>query len=204
ELRDSQHLHESQPGLLRELVQRCVADALARLRRRRSSALQESFIELEQHRLEALLCEWLEIERGRPPFTVLGCEEERAASVARLELRRRLDRGDRLAAGEEILIDYKGGASSLTAWYGDRPDEPQLPLYAVTHPRTPHALAFAQVARGECGFIGLTADLQVAPGVRPFMAGRFDASRDWGEFIANRRVTLERLAQGFRSGQVPV
>jgi len=181
-----------------------VAGALTRLRPRRSSALQTRFIELERGRLCALLDEWLALERSRPPFEVIAWEEDQGAEVAGLDLKLRLDRVDRIGPGQEMLIDYKSGASPLAAWFGDRPDEPQLPLYATTRPQTPRGLSFARVARGECGFVGLTASMDVTAGVQQFVPGRFDASQDWDELMRNWRATLERLALAFRSGLAPV
>jgi ATP-dependent helicase/nuclease subunit B len=204
ELKSSQRLAGIEVAALQELVQRSVAGALAGLRPRRSSALQTRFIELERDRLCALLNEWLELERSRPAFEVIACEEEHVASVAGLELKLRLDRVDRLAAGEEMLIDYKSGSSSVKAWFSERPEEPQLPLYAITRPQPPQALAFARVARGESGLVGLASRIQVASGVQQFAPGRLDSSRDWDELIGNWRGTLERLALAFRSGRAAV
>ena len=204
ELKSSQHLHDIEAGALQELVQRSVASALSRLHPRRSSPLQTRFIELERARLSALVNEWLDIERVRPPFEVVACEDDRTASLGGLELRMRLDRVDRLNDGDEMLIDYKSGASSLADWFTDRPDEPQLPLYAITRPQAPAALAFARVARGESGFLGLAERADLAPGVQRFTAGRLDASHDWPELIGNWRTILEQLALSFRSGKVAV
>jgi probable DNA repair protein len=205
ELKDAQRLHDVEADTLRDVVQRAVEGALMRLRPRLSSALQARFIELERRRLALLLEEWLELERARPPFEVIACEEDRAASVGGLDLRLRLDRVDRLAFGEEMLIDYKSGESKLATWFGDRPDEPQLPLYAITRARAPHVLAFARVARGESGYCGLSADVQAAQGVKRYVPESVDdPARDWGELLANWRATLEQLAESFRSGEVPV
>jgi ATP-dependent helicase/DNAse subunit B len=204
ELKSSQSLHGIDAGQLQGVVQRCVDAALARLRSRRSSALQTRFIELERIRLGALLEEWLQLERQRSPFEVIAWEEDRAVSVAGLELRLRLDRVDRLADGAELLIDYKSGASALAAWFGERPDEPQLPLYAVTRPQPPAALSFAHVARGESAFVGLTSGVPVAPGVQGSAPDRFDVGQNWDELMHNWRATLERLSLAFRSGHVPV
>ena len=52
-----------------------------------------------------------------PPFEVVAREEDRTASLGGLELRLRLDRVDRLRGGDEMLIDYKSGASSLADWF---------------------------------------------------------------------------------------
>jgi len=57
-------------------------------------------------------------------------------SVGGLKLRLRADRIDRvgndgLADGQRLLIDYKSGKVSTKDWEGMRPNEPQLPLYAI-------------------------------------------------------------------------
>ena len=204
-LESSQRLHDAEPGWLEELLQRSVAGALHRLHPRRSSPLQIRFIELERVRLTALIEAWLDIERSRAPFEVVAREEDRIVSVGGLELRLRLDRVDRLlSSASEMLIDYKSGPSSVANWFGERPDEPQLPLYAVTRQSAPDALAFARVARGESAFLGLAAGIDAAPGVQRFAPGRWDASGDWPELIENWRAILERLADSFRSGRAIV
>ena len=47
----------------------------------------------------------------------------------------RIDRVDRLADDARVLIDYKTGAAT-TDWRGDRPDNPQLPIYALAASRS--------------------------------------------------------------------
>jgi hypothetical protein len=134
---------------------------------------------------------------------VLACEDEHAASIGGLELKLRLDRVDRLAAGDEMLIDYKSGESKLASWFGERPDEPQLPLYAITRPHAPGALAFAHVARGDSALLGVAARDDVAPGIQ-LPPSRLHPSGDWARLMQNWRAILEQLASAFRSGAAPV
>jgi hypothetical protein len=138
---------------------------------------------------------------------VVACEEQAVVSIAGLVLSLRLDRVDSLAQGGELLIDYKSGTgpSAIAMWMGERPDEPQLPLYHLARPTLPEALAFAQVRRGECGFSGLSRDLGVAEGIARLSSSRFaNVFRDWPALLSHWRVTLAALATQFRSGAAPV
>jgi probable DNA repair protein len=199
ELKSAQRLNEIEPDELRESVERAVAHALRRVHRRQSSMVQARFIELERERLCVLLGEWLDVERARAPFEVVAREDEHTAAIGGLELKLRLDRVDRLVAGDELLIDYKSGESKLASWFGERPDEPQLPLYAITRRDTPSALAFAHVARGDSRLLGLAARDDVAAGI-VLPPNRLHPSGDWAELMDNWRAILERLAVAFRSG----
>ena len=108
----------------------------------------------EGPRLGCLLEKWLQTERMREPFEVERLEQD--AEVARhggLEFNIRIDRMDRLPAdGGRVLIDYKTGAVKAD-WRGDRPDNPQLPLYALLHPEALVAVAYGKVDAGESGFV---------------------------------------------------
>ncbi|HEY2040104.1 MAG TPA: PD-(D/E)XK nuclease family protein, partial [Edaphobacter sp.] len=127
------------------------------LRRTSASATSEwekAFVELQQTRLKVLLQSWLDLELQREPFSVKFSEEEsRDVRIGPLRLNLRIDRVDVTDDGE-IIVDYKTGASKSSYWQSERPDEPQLPLYAVlsveAHPETPLAdLAFAQIRPGK-------------------------------------------------------
>ena len=109
--------------------------------------------QLERDRLVVLLEEWLAVEAGREPFSVVALETQLAPRLAGLEFTARADRIDRRPDGSTILIDYKTGTVSARSWEGPRPDEPQLPIYAVTAEPTPAAVAFAQVRRGNCQWV---------------------------------------------------
>ncbi len=67
------------------------------------------------------------------------------------------DRSTRLADGSRMVIDYKTGIPKLSQWFGDRPDEPQLPLYALAESDVA-AVAFAQIRKGDARFPGIAAE----------------------------------------------
>ena len=103
------------------------------------------------------LSEWLEIEKSRSDFSIGGIEAERVVSVAGLQIKIRADRVDVLPDGREIILDYKTGQLKSRGWEGDRPDEPQLPLYCATSDQPVAGAAFAMIRTGELRFRGLTA-----------------------------------------------
>jgi len=99
-----------------------------------------------------LLRKWLEVERQREPFAVEQLEHAAQAQFAGLTFAVRIDRMDRLADGARVLIDYKTGLAPAD-WRGERPDNPQLPIYALLHPAALAAVAYGRVNAAECSFV---------------------------------------------------
>ena len=94
-----------------------------------------AYLNVQRERLFSLLCRWLDFEAGRTPFAVRTLEQSiPSVPVGPLLLKMRVDRIDQITTNEEncnLLIDYKTGAASSREWLGERPDAPQLPVYAV-------------------------------------------------------------------------
>jgi ATP-dependent helicase/nuclease subunit B len=176
-----------------------VAPALAAAARAAAAevGLAGRFAELEIGRLQRLGAEWLALERERTDFEVASIEEPRALVIGGLALKGRIDRMDRLAGGGHALIDYKTATTvSSRAWTDERPDDPQLPLYAVTAAEEVTALAFAKVRAGDMRFSGFSADGGVMPQVK--------ASPDWDALRAGWHERLEALAGAFMRGRAAV
>jgi probable DNA repair protein len=125
-----------------------------------SDPWQQSYVDAEKRRLHARLAEWLAIEAQRHPFTVEKCEEKLpGVHVGALRLNLRADRIDVLADGSRLLIDYKTGEASPASWRSERPDEPQLPLYAAYgNVEDLSGVVFAKIRAGETGFDGRVRD----------------------------------------------
>jgi probable DNA repair protein len=119
------------------------------------------YLASERRRLLRRLSEWMRVEAGRVPFTVIACEQKLDdVHVGGLKLRLRADRIDELASGERLLIDYKTGKVSPADWEGPRPNEPQLPLYALFGGvQDVHGVLFARIRVGETSFAGSVEDL---------------------------------------------
>jgi ATP-dependent helicase/nuclease subunit B len=153
EVRDSTRLGalESDPAAESRLVDDSALQAIARLCRRRDPGSR--WRERERLRMQALLTKWLQLERRREPFEVEHLEE--GAQVARhagLEFSVRIDRTDRLADGARVLIDYKSGMAAPD-WRGERPDNPQLPIYALLRREALAAVAYGRINAAGCSFV---------------------------------------------------
>lgn len=90
-----------------------------------------AYMAMQRERLRKLLGPWLDQELARPPFVVKALEQNLPdVAIGPLRLGIRVDRVDETEGGE-VLIDYKTGRAATKDWLTERPDAPQLPLYAV-------------------------------------------------------------------------
>jgi ATP-dependent helicase/nuclease subunit B len=140
-----------------KVIETSVSTALdSRLSRRHKNASLERSRVLEQSRLTGLLEEWLQRERGRPDFTVVERETPRRINAGGLELELKVDRIDQqVADGTHVILDYKTSENlSIKSWDGDRPDAPQLPLYAVKSERKVSGVYFAKLVPGQTVLLG--------------------------------------------------
>ncbi len=203
---ETKHALDSIGGEALERVLEAAAEvAVARQRRERPTTLAGRFAEVEKRRLVRLARAWLDYERGRGDFSVFATESERVIEVGGLRLKGRLDRVDETAAGERIVIDYKVHAPAPGAWVGERPDEPQLPLYLTAAEPAARAIAFAQVRAGEMKLVALAADKGILPEARTLPDKRLKrAAQSWGEQLEAWRAELDRLARGFAAGEATV
>jgi probable DNA repair protein len=185
---------------LEALLARAADEAVTRVKRERPATLAGRFAEVEKGRLARLARAWLEMEREArgDDFRVAAVEDKRSLVIGPLTLRGKLDRVDELEDGRRIVIDYKSTAAPASAWLGERPDEPQLPLYLVASEPDAVAIAFAQVKAGEMRFAALAADETLLPVKKSLPDIGWDAQRaEW------RRV-LARLATQFAAGEAAV
>ena len=187
------------------LLERAAEAAVARIRRERPTVLSGRFAEIEKRRLVRLARPWLELEQTRGGFTVLAIEDKRRIDIGGLALNGRLDRVDETSDGRRVVIDYKTGNASPGAMLGDRPEEPQLPLYLVSTEPDAAAVAFAQVKAGDLRFVALARDDDLLPDTRAFSASRYrDRHGSWQEVVAAWRADLARIAAGFAEGDAKV
>ncbi len=190
---------------LAEVVSATAREVVASAAERRPSTFTRRFSELEQWRLSRLLSGWLEVERARQPFFVESCEQGYQAHVGGIFLEARPDRVDRLGDGSLVIMDYKTGRTSPSAWFGERPDEPQLPLYAISVGGPVEAVLFATLRPGDMGLDGVARREAVVPGLPAFPGTRASAGPgSWPALLAEWRAELARLGAGFREGHAEV
>jgi RecB family exonuclease len=118
-----------------------------------------------------------------------------------------IDRIDRLPGGESLIIDYKTGSVKPQKWFGERPEEPQLPLYAVSAGEPPAAVVYAVIRNDGCQYLGLVNAPGLFPGL-PQEGKRYEylaeAGRDLPGTTAEWKVTLHRLMAEFLAGEAAV
>ena len=181
----------------------------ARLPAAARELMPQRYLDLEKQRLQVLVVEWLALEVVRRPFVVEATEVAAEAVVEGVPLHLRLDRVDRLADGTLLIVDYKTGDVSPTSWDGERPEDPQLPLYAVygrtegqdrAHGQDLGGLVFARVRAGEHGFagrVGQASDV-LLPGLKSTHA--LVKTPLTAEMLMDWRDEIARLAREFVAG----
>jgi probable DNA repair protein len=188
------------------MLMQAAKDATAHIHRDRPATLSGRFAVIEQRRLVRLAQEWLKEDKKRDDFAVIAIEDKRSIEIGGLELTTRLDRVDELSDGRRIVIDYKTRAPSASTMLGERPDEPQLPLYLVTAEPAAVAVAFAQVKTGEMRFTALARDGDLLPGRKVKVLGESHADQyaTWEDQVAAWHADLARLAADFIGGNAKI
>lgn len=160
------------------------------------------FLALQAEWLQTLILEWLAIEEARPhAFSVVATEQPYSLRLGGITVNFIIDRIDQLADNTLAVIDYKSGrVDSPKNWSGARPEQPQMPLYAMaltdgataTAPPV-SALVYAQLRSGECRYIGLGAD--------DFQAGANQVTAaNWPAHMREWQQALTALAADFAAG----
>lgn len=188
-----------------ELVARHVRQALAAATTGDGTRFSRRFLALERRRLTTLILKCLQRDLDRPAFDVETQEAQALATIAGLQIRLRPDRVDRLTDGSRLVIDYKTGDAKPRDWFGERPTEPQLPLYLLALGKDVTALAFSIVRRGNSGYSGVAKTAGVAPGITTLTASTpAGAANCWDSQVSDWRQVTQRLASNYRDGRAEV
>jgi len=153
-----------------------------------------------------VLVHWLELEKARADVEIVALEQERQFVFAGLELRLRVDRIDQLVDGRVAIVDYKSGQNnSANAWLGERPEQPQLPLYALAleneKPGSVAGVLFAQVRFDTARWVGVGDNELEDYALNPVA---HEQAADWSEQLRFWQKSLQTLAQEFIDGRADV
>jgi len=167
-----------------------------------------AFRVVEADRVHRHVMEFLALEKQRDAFEVIGFEKEILPEIKGQTVRLIIDRVDQLASGEEIIIDYKTGKVEPKKWFDDRPEDPQLPLYAISAQRTPAAVVFGEIRDAGCLFKGVAVRTGLLPGLPPKETRTnqylVNAGNDMPKTIENWRQVLHRLMASFLAGEAAI
>lgn len=187
------------------MVDTMVGEAIDEIASKYPQTFTRRFREMEAERLRRHVLEWLELEKQRVPFRVVEREGKHEATAGGVRVQLKIDRIDELADGRQILIDYKTGEVKPAQWFGERPDEPQLPLYSMAVGGDIAGVLFAQVKTGGMAFNGVAEDDGLAPGVKSYESlKQTREANSWSDVLRDWRATMERLGETFRNGEASV
>lgn len=208
-LKDHAGLAARTDAALQACVDAAIDQVFQRHRIVREGEYSQRLLALERDRLSRLVRAWLEVDRVRPPFVVEALEEKRAVTAGGLPLNVKLDRRDRIVAGDlagrALVIDYKSGKAETKQWQGERPDEPQLPLYLLTEPENVAGLAFALVSPGKLVYKGWAEGGGMGEGIAAIKAEGDESPADaWARQVAEWQRVLDQLGEDFMAGRAAV
>ena len=190
EWHNAAHLHSLSEQQISDALEQVIEQSLTALSTQHPVLLGSRFRQLEHSRLQKLITAWLTQEKSRPAFEVIGREQLTSVDFGDLQITLRLDRIDQMD-GQSLVIDYKSGEVTPSHWQGDRPKDPQLPLYIMATKPQASGCAFAQIKGGNIKFIGI--------GESSFFEQQ-TVIDNWPEQLEQWRKALSNLAYEFSSG----
>ena len=205
EIKSHAQLCEATDAEMSGLISQAVKAAVGEMASIRLGTFTPRFTELECNRLAHLLAQWLLIEKQRAPFVVLASERQQAVTMGGISVNAKIDRMDVLEDGTQVIIDYKTNLPNVKHWFGDRPEEPQLPLYCAASGQNVKSVFFAQIRLGDMAFKGLSASEGVAAGIAAF--AETDIGKEfgtWEQMLVSWKSVLDRLGEDFKQGKAAV
>jgi len=174
----------------------------------RGLRFRPAFRRVEAARLFRQVKDYLELEREREPFEAAGFEKEVMVEIEGQTIRLIIDRIDRLQSGEEVIIDYKTGKVDPKKWFGERPEDPQLPLYAISAENTPAAVVFSVIRDDGCLYKGVARRDGIFPDLPPKLSKTteylVEAGNQMPSTIETWRRILHRLMADFLAGEAAI
>lgn len=155
--------------------------------------LPELIQTVEFQRLLTLIQACLEWEKTRSSFTVAALEKATTIELAGITFHIKLDRIDQLTNGDHWVIDYKSRLPTQKPWSDERPEEPQILLYALAETNV-SGLLFLALRHGQVNCCGFSAEGTHITGI--------NSPKDpWSHHFQQWTRILNQLAEEFKLGQ---
>ena len=204
DVKDQQTLNAMSDDQLNDRLASFIKTAVSEMADSNPKTFTRRFTRIESLRLQSLAFEWLVNEKGRAPFTVQSLEQKREADINGIRVHLMIDRVDELADGRRLVIDYKTGKVSPAQWFGERPEEPQLPLYSAVEGENVCAVLFGQIRADGTGFNGVVEEDGLIPGLPGRSRQLKEAMEQWPAVLQEWDATVKRLAADFKAGRAEV
>jgi ATP-dependent helicase/nuclease subunit B len=208
ELQSQSNLQARNQAQLEELVGRNIDRSLKESEATLLEGWRRQVVEIERERLTDLVLRLLELEKQRPaPFRVAQRELTQEVTLGGITTEVKIDRIDELEGGGLVLLDYKSGEPKVNHWDGERPEDPQVPIYATELGSAVAAAGFVQINQKAIAFKGYAKQ----PGMLPYPVLDFQTMSEkkrpaptFDEMLQNWRETLEKLGREFLNGESKV
>jgi probable DNA repair protein len=151
---------------------------------------------IERTRLKRLTLASLEWEKQRPSFEITALEQSYTIYLSGLEIKVRVDRLDRIE-DKLWVIDYKSTLPTHKPWNEERPQEPQLLLYALLNEDI-NTLLFLQIKTGKILCSGLSEHQSELKGV-----STLKKEQNWSDTRTYWHQQLTTLAEEVLNGHCP-
>lgn len=194
ELGNQQTLLKQSNHSLNTLIHQAIDTALTPHIQQRTHSFQPLVQDIERKRLIQLAQACLEWDKQRPPFEIKALEEAYTLTLAGLDFKVRVDRLDTITEHETWVIDYKSTLPPSKPWNEERPEAPQLLLYALLDPSI-NALLFLQLKTGQMACSGISQDDYELTGL-----STIKKDESWTQLRATWHERLTHLATEFQKG----
>ncbi len=193
DVRDLKTLMAMTDEALERILDAIIAQAINDMAVQNPDIFSPRFRQLESSRLMHLTHQWLEIEKERADFQVVDFEKEVMAEINGISVHLWIDRVDELADGRKVVIDYKTGAVSPSQWFGERPEEPQLPLYSMVEGKETavSAVLYGQLKAADMKFSGVVEQEGLIPGLPPARNPQLkEVTELWPQVLTDWQLTI--------------
>lgn len=182
------------PTVLKQYITDAIQIALRPVLEKRSLSFPTLVQEVEIQRLTQLVELCLNLDKERMAFEIEALEKTFTLQLGELHFQVRIDRLDKDAQQNKWVIDYKTSLPAQKPWNEERPEFPQILLYALIDEAI-NTLMFIELKKGQLTCSGLSEIEQPIAGIQTI---KKDVS--WHHHTQQWQQILTGLAQEFGQG----
>ena len=186
------------PVALEALIEDSIHTAFKPLLQARPQSFPWLVQDVEKERLRQLVHANLAWEKQREPFEISALEQQYTLTLASIPFKVRIDRIDTVVSEHnrtQVVIDYKSSLPPHKPWLEERPEAPQLLLYALLDPQIT-ALLFIQLKTGRITTSGISDPSTPLPDVLPLKP-----EEHWSDYQQRWKQQLTDIAEEIQSGR---